>query len=82
MRRYQMGQGLQNLTSPKHLIIHYCMRIGLITPIPDNKVSKGAKIKNRYNQRTTPDPGYQWESDKLTVRHHKREPRGHPFPSR
>ena len=25
---------------------------------------------------TTPDPGYQWESDKLTVRHHKREPRG------
>ena len=30
---------------------------------------------------TTPDPGYQWESDKLTVRHHKREPRGQPFPS-
>ena len=22
---------------------------------------------------TTPDPGYQWESNKLTVRHHKRE---------
>ena len=42
------------------------------------KVSKGAKIKNRYNQ----DPGYQWESDKLTVIHHKREPRGQPFPSR
>ena len=31
---------------------------------------------------TTPDQGYQWESDKLTVRHHKREPRGQPFPSR
>ena len=30
---------------------------------------------------TTPDPGYQWESDKLTVRHHKREPRGQPFPN-
>ena len=29
---------------------------------------------------TTPDPGYQWESDKLTVRHHNREPRGQlPF---
>ena len=23
---------------------------------------------------TTSDPEYQWESDKLTVRHHKREP--------
>ena len=31
---------------------------------------------------TTPDPGYQWESDKLTFRHHKQEPRGQPFPSR
>ena len=30
---------------------------------------------------TTPDPGYQWESDKLTVRHHKREPTGQPFPA-
>ena len=62
-------------------------------------VSKGAKIRNRYNQvphltlvcfvafrpsqqlwscrdGTTPDPGYQWESNKLTVRHHKREARG------
>ena len=47
------------------------------------KVSKGAKISNRYNQlSTTFDPGYQWEIDKLTVRHHKREPRGQPFPSR
>ena len=27
---------------------------------------------------TTPDPGYQGESD--LVRHHKREPRGRPFP--
>ena len=24
---------------------------------------------------TTPDPEYQWESDKLTARHHKQEPR-------
>ena len=31
---------------------------------------------------TTPDPGYQWESDKLTVRHHKREPKGQTFPKR
>ena len=30
----------------------------------------------------TPDRGYQWESNKLTIRHHKREPRGQSFPSR
>ena len=24
---------------------------------------------------TTPDPGYQWESDNFTIRHHKREPK-------
>ena len=45
------------------------------------KVSKGAKIRNRYNQ-VPLDPGYQWKRDKLTVRHHKREQRGQPFPSR
>ena len=28
---------------------------------------------------TTPDPGYQWESDNFTIRHHKREPKGHPI---
>ena len=31
---------------------------------------------------TTPDQGYQWESDKLTVGHHKREPTGQRFLSR
>ena len=41
------------------------------------KVSKGAKIRSEESiqSSTTPDPGYQWESYKLTVRHHKREPR-------
>ena len=27
----------------------------------------------------TPDPGYQWESDNVTIRYHKREPRGQPI---
>ena len=31
---------------------------------------------------TTPDPGYQWENDNVTTRHHKREARGQSFPSR
>ena len=49
------------------------------------KVSKGAKIRNRYNQvphLTQDTQMYQWESDKFTVGHHKREPRGQPFPRR
>ena len=31
---------------------------------------------------TTTSPRYQRESDNATTRHHKREPRGQPFPSR
>ena len=35
---------------------------------PFDKVSKGAKIRNRYNQvQHQTQLGYQWESDKLTV---------------
>ena len=43
---------------------------------------QGCKDQESIQSSTTPDPGYQWESDKLTVKHHKREPRGQPFPSR
>ena len=45
------------------------------------KVSKRAKIRNRYNQapHLTQDTN---GSVNVTVRHHKREPRGQPFPSR
>ena len=42
---------------------------------------QGCKDRESIQSNTEPDPGYQWESDKLTVRHHKREPRGQPFPS-
>ena len=38
------------------------------------KVSKDAKIRNRYNQVPHQTQYNQWESDKLTVRHHKRGP--------
>ena len=36
----------------------------------------GCKDQESIQSSITPDQGYQWESDKLTVRHHKREPRG------
>ena len=42
----------------------------------------GCKDQESIQSSTTPDPGYQWEIEKLTVGHHKREPRGQPFPSR
>ena len=37
---------------------------------------KDGKYHESIYSSTTPDPGYQWESNKLLVRHHKREPRG------
>ena len=43
---------------------------------------KEDKDKESIQSSTTPDPGYQWESDNLKIRHNKREPRGQPFPSR
>ena len=43
---------------------------------------KEDRVQESIQSSTTPDPGYQWESDNVTTRHHKREPRGQPFPSR
>ena len=50
--------------------------------VGDHKVRKMGKDQEPIQSNTTPDPGYQWESDNFTIRHHKREPRGQPFPSR
>ena len=49
---------------------------------PDKKSKKKGKDQESIQSSTTPDPGYQWESDNLTIRHHKQKPRGQPFPSR
>ena len=43
---------------------------------------KEGKDKESIQSSSTPDPGYQLESDNVTIRHHKREPRGQHFPSR
>ena len=37
---------------------------------------KDDKDQESIQSSTTPDLGNQWESNKLKVRHHKREPRG------
>ena len=38
------------------------------------------KDQQSIQSSTTPDPGYRWESDNVTIRHHKREPICQPFP--
>ena len=59
-------------------------RMGLVKHIHSNqgKSKKEDKDQESIQSSTTPDPGYQWESDKFKIRHHKQEPRGQPFPSR
>ena len=48
----------------------------------DSTLSKRVgKNQESIQSSTTPDPGYQWESDNFKIRHHKREPRGQPFPA-
>ena len=42
---------------------------------------KEGKDQESIQPSTTPDQGYQWESNNVTIRHHKREPRGQLFPS-
>ena len=37
---------------------------------------KDGKDQESIQSSTTPNPRYQWESNKLLVRHHKREPIG------
>ena len=62
--------------------------IGLLSNIgPDplenyktTKVRKTAKIRNQYNQVPHLAEDTTLESDKITIRHHKQEPRGEPFP--
>ena len=53
---------------------------------PSKTIVKQSKKENKDQESiqssTTPDPGYQWESDNVTIRHNKQEPRGQPFPSR
>ena len=46
------------------------------------KVRKTAKIGINYNQVPHLTQCTTWESHKITIKHHKQEPRGQPFPSR
>ena len=47
-----------------------------------HEVRNATNIRIRYNQVLHLIRNTTWESDKSTIKHHKREPRGQPFPSR
>ena len=47
-----------------------------------NYENRGQNHQDSIQSSTTPDLGYQLESDNVTIRHHKREPRGQPLSSR
>ena len=47
---------------------------------PPIQSKKEGKDQESIQSSTTPDPRYQLESDNVTIRHHKREPRGQDKP--
>ena len=47
----------------------------------DYQSKKEGKDLESIQSCTTPDPGYQWESDNYTIRHHKREQEVNSFPA-
>ena len=56
-------------------------RVRLFKDLKYVQSKKGGKYQESIQLSTTPDPGYQLESDNFTIRHPKREPRGHPPPT-
>ena len=68
------------LPPPSNDYLQYSLSKHMFLEATESKY--GCKDQESIQSSTTPDQGYQWEIDKLKVRHHKREPRGKPFPSR
>ena len=42
---------------------------------------KESKYQESIKSSTTPEAGYQWESDNVTIRHHKQSQEVSPFPA-
>ena len=45
------------------------------------RIKKEGKDQESIQSSTAPDPAYQLESDKFTIRQNKRGPRGHSIPN-
>ena len=46
------------------------------------KIKNASMVRNRYKQVPYLTQDTTWECYKNTIKHHKQEPRGQPFPSR
>ena len=57
------------------------LKIAIGVPKTVSESKKKDKDQESIQSSTTPDPGYQWESDNFTIRHNKRKPRGQPIPA-
>ena len=60
--------------SAVRLCVFVCVGAGGVAAL---RSKKEGKDQESIQLSTTPDSGYQWESDNVTI-----EPRGQPFPSR
>ena len=58
----------------------YCCHCAFLCLSHERK--KEGKYQDSIQSSTTPGPWHQWKSDNATIRHHKRETRSQPFPSR
>ena len=73
-RNTALGSGsfaIQLYLSPKFPLPQRCESNNIGDWLIQSK--KDGKDQESIQSSTTPEPGYQWESNKLTVRHHKRE---------
>ena len=61
------------------IYVMLCKKHGWI--INSHESKQECKDQESIQSSTTPNLGYQWESNKLTARHYKREPRVSPFPA-
>ena len=72
---------MEHIYNHCHIKFKYKVRIMTLTLTVFKISKKEGKDQYSIQSSTIPDPGYQWESDNVTIRHHKREPRGQSFPS-
>ena len=68
--------------SLQFVIVFFPDHTHLLFLLHNDHSKKGGKIRNRYNQVPHLTQDTTWESDKNTIKHYKREPRGQPSPSR
>ena len=65
-------------TSHVHVQLSTAMKVCLYlcaNVVDPDESKKEGKDQVSIQSSTTSDPGYQWKSDKFTIRHHKQEPR-------